>query len=77
MWDDSRQSRGSRSAGRHSFKESFAADLLQMQLRSSCHAIQDCSVVLGLIPAGEQAAGDDLRLDLRSAFEDIEDAGVA
>jgi len=33
--------------------------------------------VAGLIGAIEQAAGDDLGLDLRGAFEDVEDAGVA
>src|SRR5271166_1444849 len=48
------------------------------QLRSNRHVIFDCGrFVFELIPAGEQAAGDDLRLDLGSALEDVEDAGVA
>src|SRR5258708_3599252 len=32
---------------------------------------------LTLIPAGDQAAGNDLRLDFGRALEDVEDAGVA
>ena len=42
--------------------QDFAADLLQVQLRSTAGAISDCCFVLELIAAGDEAAGDDLRL---------------
>jgi hypothetical protein len=34
-------------------------------------------LMVELIAAGDEAAGDDLRLDLGGALEDVEDAGVA
>src|SRR6185437_16401396 len=37
-------------------------------------AYRDCP---RLVPSGQQAAGDDMGLDLSGALEDVEDAGVA
>src|SRR5690349_4179655 len=64
-------------AGYTTFRRNFAADLLQMQLRSIAGAIPDCCFVPALIPARDEAAGDDLRLDLGGALEDVQDARVA
>src|SRR5580704_864259 len=63
-------------AGSTTYRRNFA-DLLQVQLRSIAGAILDCGFVPALIPARDEAAGDDLRLDLGGALEDVQDAGVA
>src|SRR6266481_7004749 len=42
-----------------------------------CHSARARGCLRGSIPAGDQAAGDDLRLNFGGALEDVEDAGVA